>query len=261
MGSALYSGATGMENEQTNLDVIANNLANMSTPGFKKIEAEFADLLYQSVKSSGADSGNGEAAPTGIEIGNGSQLVGTTKIFTQGSLHQTDNQLDLAIEGDGFFEVTRPDGTTAYTRAGNLKINSAGQITTSTGYPLAGGAGTIPTGGKIAISRNGQVTVSLNGHNVGSFRLQLANFPNPAGLESIGNSLLRESSSSGSPQVGNPQDQGFGGIIQGFVERSNVSAVEEMVKLIIAQRAIEMNSKSIQSADEALGVYNQLKRH
>lgn len=260
MTSALYAGATGMGGGQRELEVIANNLANMSTAGFKQMKTDFADLMYQVIKPVGVDSGDGTAAPTGIEIGGGSQLVGTTKLFTQGNLHATDNALDFAIEGDGFFEVTRPDGTTAYTRAGNLKVNSSGQITTSTGLPVGSNFGTIPTGGKIAVASNGQATVTLNGATVSTFRIQLARFANPAGLASIGGNLLLESEASGSAEVGSPQENSFGSIIQGHVENSNVNAVEEMVKMILAQRGLEMNSKSVQAADDSLGIINHIKR-
>lgn len=260
MGSALFAGATGMAGEQRNLEVIANNLANMGTPGFKKMETDFADLMYQTIKSVGVDSGDGTASPSGIEIGGGSQLVGTSKSFTQGSISATDNALDMAIEGDGFFEVTRPDGTTAYTRAGNLKVNSTGQVVTSTGLPVGSSFGTIPTGGKLAVASNGQATVTVNGETVSTFRIQLTRFPNPSGLANIGGNLLMESEASGSAEAGNPQENGFGGIIQGHIERSNVNAVEEMVKMIMAQRGLEMNSKSVQAADDSLGVVNHIKR-
>jgi len=257
---SLYSGATGMENEQTNLDVIANNLANINTPGFKRSKAEFSDLLYQTLRTVGADAGSGDAAPTGIEIGNGSQLVSASKVFTQGSLEHTGRELDLAIDGDGFIEVQRPDGSSAYTRAGNLKVNSSGQVTTSNGFVVQSNFQTIPSGSRITIASNGQTTVTLPSGSAQNFRIQLTRFANPAGLKNIGNNLLLETPASGSPEIGNPDENGFGSIIQSHIEKSNVSAVQSMVDMIIAQRSYEMNSKSIQTSEEMLGVINHLKR-
>ena len=259
-GSSMYTGATGMENQQLNLDIIANNLANINTPGFKKSEAEFSDLLYQTLKTMGADSGAGAAGPSGIEIGYGSQLVATNKVFTQGSLKATEDQFAMAIEGDGFFEVQLTDGTSAYTRAGNFKVDSTGQMVTSGGLVVQSSFGAIPAGSTLAVMSNGQATVALPGGGTQTFRIQLTRFANPSGLKSLGGSLLKETPASGTPEVGNPSESGFGQIMQRHLESSNVNAVDEMVKMIIAQRAYEMNSKAIQAADDGLQLTAHLKR-
>lgn len=249
-----------MENAQLSLDIIANNLANIDTPGFKESKAEFADLLYQTLRQVGADAGAGEASPTGIEIGYGSQLVSTSKIFTQGRLQSTDSQFDMAIDGDGFFEVQRPDGSVAFSRAGDLKVNAQGQVTTTAGYLVQSSFGTIPAGAKLSVSENGQATVTLSDGSTQTFRIQLTRFANPSGLSSIGSNLLIETPGSGTPEIGNPGESGFGAIRQGFIEKSNVNAVNQMVKMILAQRAYEMNAKTIQASDDMLATTNHLKR-
>jgi flagellar basal-body rod protein FlgG len=260
MNLSLYSAATGMEAQQLNLNTIANNLANVNTPGFKRSKIEFQDLLYQKPRSSGTDSGGGNLVPTGIEVGNGSRVAATSKVFTQGQLTNTGEKLDLGIQGDGFFEVQRPDGTFAFTRDGSFKLNAQGQVVTTDGLPILSGFQTIPVGATaINIAEDGQVTVqSASGSQ--TFRLTLTRFSNPAGLRSLGGNLYEETPASGTPENGNPSQQGFGRIIQGYVEASNVNIVEEMVNLIIAQRAYEINSKSIQASDEMLQNIASLKR-
>lgn len=257
--NSLFAGATGMENEQTNLDIIANNLANINVPGFKKSKAEFADLMYQQIRSAGADTGSGDAAPTGIEVGQGSQLVSTSKIFTQGKVQHTGGDLDIAIDGDGFLEVITPDGEIAYTRAGDLKINSQGQFTTSTGYQLQGGFQNVSTGAQISIAPNGQVTARTDSGDQ-SFRIQLVRFSNPSGLMSMGNNLLKETPASGAAETGSPAEAGFGSIKQHHLEKSNVEAVEAMVQMIIAQRSFEMNSKSIKTSEDMMETAAHIKR-
>lgn len=261
MNLSLYSAATGMEAQQLNLNTIANNLANVNTPGFKRSKIEFQDLLYQKpARASGTDSGGGNLVPTGVEVGNGARVAGTSKVFTQGQLTQTGEKLDVAIQGDGFFEVQRPDGTLGYTRDGSFKLNAQGQVVTVDGLPVLSGFQPIPAGASsISIAENGQVTVqSANGTQ--SFRIALTRFANPAGLRSLGGNLYEETPASGTPEAGLPGEQGFGSTMQGYIESSNVNIVEEMVNLIVAQRAYEINSKSIQTSDEMLQNIAQMKR-
>jgi len=257
---ALYSAAAGMEGQQLNLDVISNNLANVNTTGFKKSKIEFEDLLYQTTKAPGAEQGAGNQLPTGIQIGHGSKVVATSRIFTNGELTQTGEQLDVAVNGDGFFEVQMPDGTTTFTRAGSLKTSSDGRITTSDGLPLAGGFQAVPAGTtNITIAPTGMVTyTTANGAT--NFQVQLARFINPNGLESLGRNLYKETPASGAPQLGTPGQNGYGELSQGSLEMSNVQIVEEMVNLIMAQRAYEVNSKAVQAADEMLQQGNNLRR-
>jgi flagellar basal-body rod protein FlgG len=259
MNLSLYSAATGMEAQQLNLNTIANNLANVNTPGFKRSKIEFQDLLYQKPRASGTDSGGGNLVPTGIEVGNGSRVAATSKVFTQGQLTNTGGKLDLAIQGDGFFEVQRADGTTAYTRDGSFKLNAQGQVVTIDGFPILSGFQTIPAGSEVTVSEDGQVTVQSN-TGTQTFRLTATRFANPSGLRSLGGNLYEETAASGTPETGNPGEQGFGRTIQGYIENSNVNIVEEMVNLIIAQRAYEINSKSIQTSDEMLQNVANMKR-
>jgi flagellar basal-body rod protein FlgG len=252
MNLSLYSAATGMEAQQLNLNTIANNLANVNTPGFKRSKIEFQDLLYQKPRASGSDSGGGNIVPTGIEVGNGSRVASTSKVFTQGQLTNTGEKLDIAIQGDGFFEVQRPDGTIGYTRDGSFKLSAQGQVVTADGMPILSGFQPIPPGASsVSISEDGQVTVQgANGSQ--TFSLTLTRFANPSGLRSLGGNLYEETAASGSPEVGKVGEQGYGRTIQGYIETSNVNIVEEMVNLIVAQRAYEINSKSIQTSDEML---------
>jgi flagellar basal-body rod protein FlgG len=260
MNLALYSAASGMDAQQINLNTISNNIANVNTTGFKKSKIEFQDLFYQTSRPAGRESGAGNIAPTSVELGNGSQVVSTSKVFTQGQLSQTDEKLDLAIQGDGFLEIERPDGTSAYTRDGALKIGADGRVMTSEGYPVIGGFQPVPAGtSAIGISAGGDVTMTTpNGTQ--TFQIQLVRFTNPAGLQSIGGSLFLETPASGVPEIGNPGENGFGTVMQGYLETSNVNVVEEMVGMILAQRAYEMNSKSIQSVDDMLQRVSNLKR-
>jgi flagellar basal-body rod protein FlgG len=257
---ALYSASAGMQSQQTNLDVIANNLANVNTTGFKKAKAEFQDLLYQTSRSAGAEQGAGTQLPTGVQIGHGSRLVSTAKIFTTGELTQTGERLDVAIHGDGFFEVQMPDGSRAYTRDGALKTDSTGRITTSDGLPLQGGFQPVAAGTtNITIAPNGEVT-TIGSAGRQTFRVQLVRFANPAGLDAVGHNLFKETTVSGTAEVGSPAENGFGELQQGYLEMSNVKVVEEMVNMILAQRAYEVNSKAVQTADEMMQMSNNLRR-
>lgn len=259
MNLSLYSAATGMEAQQLNLNTIANNLANVNTPGFKRSKIEFQDLLYQKPRTVGVESGGGNMVPTGIEVGNGSRVAATAKVFTQGQLTETGESMDFAIQGDGFFEVQRPDGTIAYTRDGSFKLNANGQVVTADGLPVLSGFQTVPSGGTVSASETGEVTIS-SASGSQTFRLQLTRFANPAGLRSLGGNLYEETPASGTPETGNPGELGFGTIKQKYIESSNVNIVEEMVNLIVAQRAYEINSKSIQTSDEMLQNVAQMKR-
>ncbi len=261
MNLSLYSAATGMEAQQLNLNTIANNLANVNTAGFKRSKIEFQDLLYQKpTRSSGADTGGGNLVPNGIEVGNGTRVAATSKVFTQGQLTSTGEKFDVAIQGDGFFEVQRPDGTIAYTRDGSFKLNAQGQVVTTDGMPVLSGFQPVPSGATgVNISENGQVTVQTAAGST-SYRLTLTRFPNPSGLRSLGGNLYEETGGSGTPEIGNPGEQGFGSTMQGYKEASNVNIVEEMVNLITAQRAYEINSKSIQTSDEMLQNVANMKR-
>jgi flagellar basal-body rod protein FlgG len=259
MVRSLYSSASGMEAQQANLDVIANNLANVNTTGFKRSKIEFQDLLYETTRAPGAEQGSSTQLPTGIQMGHGSRVVATAKVFTEGELTQTGEQLDLAINGDGFFQVQMPDGSIAYTRDGALKRSATGQVTTSDGLPLQGGFQPIPAGTTgITISSAGEVTMTSASGN-SNFQVQLVRFTNPAGLNSMGGNLYTESLASGTPETGTPGENGYGTIQQGYLEMSNVKVVQEMVNMIVAQRAYEVNSKSVQSADEMMQESNNLR--
>lgn len=256
---ALYSSSAGMQSQQVNLDVIANNLANVSTTGFKKSKIEFQDLLYQNVRNAGSESGAGNQVPTGLQVGHGSRVVATSKVFTTGELSATGERLDIAVQGDGFFEVQLPDGTRAFTRDGAFKTAADGRIVTSDGLVANGGWQPIQTGTtSINISPNGEVTTTGTSGKQ-TFKVQLVRFSNPAGLESIGRNLYRETAASGTAEQGNPGEAGFGSLQQGYLELSNVKVVEEMVNLIIAQRAYEINSKAVQAADEMMQMSNNLR--
>lgn len=259
---SLFISASGMEAQRLNLDVIANNLANANTVGFKKSRADFQDLMYQNLKTPGATSAEGLQIPSGILIGLGVKPVAVQKIFTQGDFVQTGNSLDMVIEGDGFFQVTMPDGTIAYTRAGSFKLDSEGRIVTSDGYPIEPGI-TIPSDTmSITIGSDGKVTVLQAGSTapVEIGQIEIAKFSNPGGLMAIGKNLFVQTDSSGEAITGIPGSEGLGTIAQGFLELSNVNIVEEMVNMIISQRAYEINSKAIQASDEMLQAINNLKR-
>jgi flagellar basal-body rod protein FlgG len=258
---SLFIAATGMEAQKLNIDVISNNLANVNTAGFKKSRADFQDLLYQTIRTPGSTSAEGSQVPSGIQIGMGVKPVAVQKIFVQGDFVQTGNNLDLVIEGDGFFQILMPDGTTAYSRSGAFKLDSEGRIVNSDGYPLEPGI-TIPsTTSTISIGTDGKVSVSQSGSTTQTQvgQIELARFINPGGLNALGKNLFQPSASSGDPSTGNPGTGGLGTISQGYIEMSNVNVVEEMVNMIVSQRAYEINSKAVQASDQMLQVANNLR--
>lgn len=260
MNLSLYASATGMEAQQLNLNNIANNIANVNSTGFKRSKVEFQDLLYQSQAPKGGDAGGGGTTPTGIEVGNGARAVSTTKVFSQGQLTQTDNQWDMAIDGEGFFQLSRADGTTVYTRDGSLKIDGTGQIVNNNGLVYTG-LGAVPnnvTG--VFIAPTGEISFETPNGIVAGPTVQLARFSNPNGLKSLGSNLYEETQGSGAVVIGNAGIDGFGQLRQNYLEMSNVNVVEEMVNMIVAQRAYEINSKAIQTSDEMMATVNQLKR-
>ncbi len=257
---SLWTGTNGMNAQQLNIDVIANNLANVSTTGFKKSNTDFQDLLYQYMKVPGSQTSVDTQSPTGISVGLGVKPAAVTKVFTQGDLIQTENELDVAIEGNGFFQVEIPNGDTTYTRAGAFKLDSDGRITSSDGYPIIP-AITVPDGARqISISRTGIVSAILGDDTesteLGTF--ELASFTNNSGLLAIGQNLFTESDASGTATVGNPGDDGFGLLLQTFLEGSNVNIVEELALMITTQRAYEINSKTVQTSDEMMQTTNNL---
>ncbi len=258
---SLSIGATGMLAQQTNVEVSSNNIANMTTSGYKQQRAEFQDLLYQNIRRPGAQSSDaGTIVPTGIQLGAGVKTAAVYRIHTQGSIVITGNELDLAVNGKGYFQVNMPDGTTTYTRAGSFQMNAEGQIVTPDGYTLLPGL-TIPQGTTdITVDATGQVQAKIDGQTdpqtVG--QIELAQFPNDAGLESIGNNLYRETPASGAAVTGTAGIDGLGTIEQGSLEQSNVNVVSEMTNLITAQRAYEMNSRVIKTSDEMMGSLSQL---
>jgi flagellar basal-body rod protein FlgG len=254
--------ATGMMAQQTNVEVIANNIANLNTTGFKRQRAEFQDLLYQSERRGGATSSDtGTIVPVGVQVGIGVKTAAVYRITTQGNLTQTGNPLDLAIQGRGFFQILQPDGTTAYTRAGSFQLSPTGEIVTADGFVVQPGI-TLPQN-TIAVSVNssGQVQAQVAGQTQPSTvgQLELANFPNEAGLEALGNNLFLETPASGTPVTGNPGSTGFGSLNQGLLETSNVDIVSEITNLITAQRAYEMNSKVIQTSDQMMSTLSQVQ--
>lgn len=258
---SLYTAATGLSAQQLEQDVIANNLSNINTTGFKKSRANFQDLMYQVYSKAGATSGSGVQLPSGIEVGMGVKPVSTQKIFSQGDYEQTDNALDWAIEGDGFFQIDDGEGGTAYTRAGNFKLNKDSNICNSEGLLLIP-AISVPEGTVVlTVDKSGQVTATdSKGTMTQIGQLQIATFVNPAGLTSLGRTLYAKTDASGEAAVGNPNADGRGTISQFFLEKANVNAIDEMVKMIVGQRAYELNSKSIQTADSMLSIINNLKR-
>jgi flagellar basal-body rod protein FlgG len=257
---SLWIAKTGLDAQQTQLDVISNNLANVGTNGFKRARVEFEDLLYQNLRQAGANSSAQTQLPTGLQIGTGVMPVATPRIFTQGNLQQTGNQFDLAINGGGFFQIQMPDGTTAYTRDGSFHVDAAGAMVNNSGFPVSP-AVTIPAAAQsVTIGQDGTVSVTLPGQsapqNVGT--IQVANFVNPAGLEARGQNLYSETAASGTPSANTPGTNGLGTLQQGYVETSNVNVVEELVSMIQTQRAYEMNSKSIQTSDQMLSKLSEL---
>jgi len=254
MNQSLWISKTGLDAQQTRMSNIANNLANAGTTGFKRSRAIFEDLLYQNVRQVGAQSSQDTQLPSGLQIGTGVRTVATEKLFTQGNLVQTDNQLDMAVQGRGFFEILMPDGTQAYTRDGSFQINDQGIMVTSGGYQLQP-AITVPENAlSVNIGTDGTVSVRLPGTTASTQigTVQLVDFINPSGLQSRGENLYVESSASGTPQPGSPGLNGLGTIVQGYVESSNVNVVEELVSMIETQRSYEMNSRAISTADQML---------
>jgi flagellar basal-body rod protein FlgG len=258
MFKALWVAKTGLDAQQERLAVISNNLANVNTTGFKRGRAIFQDLLYQNVRQAGGQSSQDTILPSGFSVGTGVRTVATEKLFTQGNVIQTDNSLDVAINGRGFLQVLLPDGTIAYTRDGSMKLDDQGQVVTADGYIMEPGI-TIPASTQsVTIGVDGVISAlpagSATPTQVGS--IQLADFINTAGLQPIGNNMFVETVASGAPQVGTPSLTGLGTIVQGALESSNVNVVEELVDMIEAQRAYEMNSKSIETADQMLAYVN-----
>jgi flagellar basal-body rod protein FlgG len=257
---SLWIAKTGMEAQQTQLDTISHNLANVGTNGFKRGHVVFEDLIYQNLRQAGAASSDQTQLPTGLQVGLGVRPVATSRIFTQGNLQQTTNNLDLAIKGQGFFQVQQPDGTTAYTRDGSFQVDANGQLVTNNGYLVQPGI-TIPANAQtVTIAADGTVSVAIAGQSapqeVG--QLAIASFVNPAGLDPKGQNLWAETAASGAPQAGVPGSNGLGTLQQGYVETSNVNVVEELVAMIQTQRAYELNSKAIQTSDQMLQRLTQL---
>ncbi|AEH51723.1 flagellar basal-body rod protein FlgG [Pseudothermotoga thermarum] len=258
---SLYSAATGMWAQQYKLDIVSNNLANVDTTGYKKVRAEFQDLIYQYYKNAGAPTAVDSTIPTGIYTGHGTRLSATTRIFTIGNIEHTGNALDLAIMGDGFFQIQLQDGRIAYTRDGAFKIDSEGRIVTANGLALVPNIVVPQDAVAINISPDGIFSVEMQDgtiQNLGT--ITLVRFVNPAGLKAIGDNLFVETTASGAPIEGVPNQDGFGAIQQGYLEKSNVDVVKEMVDMIIAQRAYELNARTIQTADNMLGTVSTLKR-
>jgi flagellar basal-body rod protein FlgG len=259
---ALYTAASGMDAQQTNIDNVAHNLANVNTTGFKKARVEFEDLVYQQVKAPGTPSTSSTESPIGLELGLGTRAVAPARDFASGNLQTTNGPLDLAIEGGGFFQITVPDGSIAYTRAGAFHLNQEGQVVTAEGYPMEP-AITIPKDAvSISVSKQGVVSVAIAGQQapqqVGT--IELANFQNPAGLEALGSNFYKVTTASGEPTTTTPGLEGTGTLAQGMLEQSNVSIVEEMINMILGQRAYEANSRVVKTADEMLQDVNNLAR-
>ncbi|MDD4599871.1 MAG: flagellar basal-body rod protein FlgG [Negativicutes bacterium] len=262
MMRALWTAGSGMRAQQANIDVISNNLANVNTTGFKKSRTDFQDLMYQTIRQAGTQTGPDSEVPTGIQMGHGVRQVATQKIYTQGSFQETGNALDVAIEGDGFFQIEMPDGTFAFTRDGSFKKDSDGRMVTSDGYPMDP-AITIPEQAiEVSISADGRVSVTMpeetEPQEIGE--IQIFRFVNPSGLANIGRNLVKETAASGEPVQVTPGEEGSGTLVQKYLEMSNVQVVEEMVNMIVAQRAYEVNSKAITTADEMLSQAANLKR-
>ena len=262
MMRALNTATTGLVSQQLNMDVVANNLANVNTHGFKKARADFQELLYQTLQVAGTQTDLGTQEPTSLQVGLGVRPVATERIFTQGSLESTDNPLDMAVEGDGFFQVIQENGEVAFTRAGVFNRDSLGNVVTPDGLPLEP-AITIPDDAvNITISKTGVVSVLTGGSSTPTQvgQVQLARFANPAGLNSLGDNLYAPTAASGDAVVGIPGDTSFGTVAQGFLEGSNVNIAEELVNMIVGQRAYEINSKAVQTADEMLQMANNMRR-
>ena len=260
MINSLWIPKTGMEAQQTQLDVISHNLANVSTTGYKRATAVFEDLMYQNLRQVGSNTSDQTQLPTGLHLGLGVRTVATSRSFAQGTIQQTSNSLDVAIQGNGFFQVTLPDGSTNYTRDGSFQVDNQGRLVTSSGLPVANGV-TVPANAKnVSIATDGTVTATIPGstapQQIGN--IILATFINPAGLEPQGQNLFAESPASGQPNTGTPGANGIGTVTQGFLETSNVNVVQELITMIQTQRAYEMNSKAIQTSDQMLQKLGQL---
>jgi flagellar basal-body rod protein FlgG len=259
---ALFTAATGMEAQQANIDSIANNIANVGTTGFKKSRAEFQDLFYETLRSPGSTSGEGTILPTGVQVGNGVQLAAVNTVYSQGDRVNTGNSFDMAIDGSGFFQVQLPSGETAYTRDGTFKLDGDGNLVTAQGYELIPSISVPLDSIGITVMPDGTINSTISGSptpsNLG--QLQLARFANPAGLRKLGGNLLETTEAAGDPETGIPGDNGFGAVSSGFLEGSNVEVAEELVQMIIAQRAFEVNSRVIQAGDEMLRVAAQLSQ-
>jgi len=261
MMKSLYIASTGMAAQQMAISVISNNLANVSTTGYKKNVAEFQDLFYETFRAAGSATSLG-ILPVGIQVGSGVQPLTVHKLFGQGDPEQTDNALDMMIEGGGFFQVTLPNGSTAYTRAGTFKLNDEGNVVSSQGFPLLPSL-SVPFDTKnVSISPEGVVSVTLAGTTTSEVigTIEIARFTNDAGLDALGKNLFQPTAASGEAVTGLPGQEGFGTLLQGNLENSNVNIADEMVKMIVAQRAYELNSKAIQTSDEMLALVNSLKR-
>ncbi len=260
MMRSLWVSKSGMEAQQTQLDHISHNLANSSTNGYKQSHAVFEDLIYQNLRQSGANTSEQTQLPTGLQVSLGVRPVATARQFTQGSLQQTSNSMDVAIQGKGFFQITMPDGSTGYTRDGSFQLDNQGQIVTNNGYVVQPGITVPSTATNVTIGNDGTVTASIPGQlqpaTLG--QIQLATFINPAGLDPKGQNIYAETVASGQPQTGVPTSNGLGSLSQGFVETSNVNVVEELVTMIQTQRAYELNSKAIQTSDQMLQKLGQL---
>jgi flagellar basal-body rod protein FlgG len=262
MNRALRTAATGMYAQQLNVDTIANNLANVNTTGFKKSRAEFQDLMYQTIQAVGVSENPNIHQPVELQVGNGTIPVSTLKSFAQGDIQPTNNSLDVAIQGEGFFQVRRPDGTVGYTRDGSFKLSADGTLVTAQGYPVEPALTFSADTTKISIGMDGVVEATVTGDSTPAQvgQIEMAKFINPAGLESIGNNIFVETTASGKPLAGTAGSEGFGELMQGSLESSNVDIVEEMVSMIVAQRAYEINSKTIQTVDNMLTLANNLRR-
>ena len=261
MNRVMHTAASGMAAQQLNVDTIANNLANVNTPGYKKSRVEFQDLLYQSVRPAGSGTLGDTESPTELQVGCGTRPVATSKMYTQGDIVETGNALDIAINGDGFFQILMPDGSMTYTRDGSYKVSAEGKIVNSDGYVLEPEIGIPPDTMGISISRDGRVSVFISGitepEEIG--QIELIRFINPGGLKNLGHNLYQRTIASGESILGNPASEGFGSVEQMYLEMSNVDVVDEMVNMIVAQRAYEINAKVIKTADDMMGMTNRLK--
>lgn len=251
---ALYAAATGMDVQQSQMDSIANNLANMNTSGYKASKVAFEDLIYDQVQTPGAATTQNTSSPVGVQIGHGARLVGVYKAFSQGEFLQTDRELDVAIEGSGFYEVTLDDGTAAYTRDGGLQLNKDGNLVNTRGFAVQPAITVPPDATSLTVGQDGTVSVTQAGQttptNLG--QIQLVNFQNPSGLQSMGQNLFKETEASGTPVVTNPGENGTGTLVQGFLENSNVKVAEELIRMIVAQRSYEANARVLSTTNEMM---------